>query len=526
MRQNDERALYGLAGDDGRPDPATAQTAAEFVALLGALVEQSGLSLPEIEELAESKGYVLPEQIIATALSNDALPPQQLVVALVRSICINDREVKYWVEVLWRLESRTAYDPAQTNQEHERKAPRDIEQIYGTKDEPGPSEPYVVPAPYDAGQVPDVDEAYEEPYAAPMSYEVGQVRDADEPYERPQPYGAGQGPAVGEVYEAESHPGEPPHGVATGYETVEYDEPHVEAGPVSPAASRGYSKGSRARALQERGKRSSSTGAPRHALRDDDEDDGGLDELRLMQRYETGDTRERPRIRDFATRSIGRGDQRAKWPVPVAVGLSVMLVVSVVAWMVIGGNGEAPANTAGTQPGTTQNKPGTGGSTTGGPASPIATDGGQPSGAAVVVPGTTANPPGYPNPPNPPNPQPTTEGPQQPVPTQTRTYTTQLTGTGSTVCTAEGGQWRVRIIVNVTVSDPPPGLTPQGQAGLSGSMQGFSLSGGGSSYSGSATVSVGPSTSPNVGTVQWVVTISVPGGRIARDESFEGYSCA
>jgi hypothetical protein len=57
-------------------------------------------------------------------------------------------------------------------------------------------------------------------------------------------------------------------------------------------------------------------------------------------------------------------------------------------------------------------------------------------------------------------------------------------------------------------------------------MQGFSLSGDGSSYSGSTTVSVGPSSSPNAGTVQWAVTMSVPGGRIARDESFEGYSCA
>jgi hypothetical protein len=119
----------------------------------------------------------------------------------------------------------------------------------------------------------------------------------------------------------------------------------------------------------------------------------------------------------------------------------------------------------------------------------------------------------------------TTPGPP-PAPTQTRTYNTQLSGSGSTVCTNEGGQWRVRILVNVSVSDPPPGLVPQGQAGLSGSMQGFSLSGGGASYSGSTTVSVGPSSSPNVGTVQWLVTMSVPGGRIARDESFEGYSCA
>jgi hypothetical protein len=233
LRLNDERALYGLADDDDRPDPAKARTAAEFVALLGAFVEQSGLSLPEIEELAASKGYVLPEQLVASVLSHDALPPEELVVALVRSIGINDREVKYWVEVLWRLESRPAYNPAQANQEHERKAPpRDIEQIYGTKDEPEPvapfvvpaafeaarlpkpgidpyldqpgdagsaamlDEPYVVPAPYETGQVPDDDEAYEQPYAAPMFYEDGQAADADELYELQQSYGAEQGPAA------------------------------------------------------------------------------------------------------------------------------------------------------------------------------------------------------------------------------------------------------------------------------------------------------------------------------------------
>lgn len=568
LRLNDERALYGLADDDDRPDPANARTAAEFVALLGALVEQSGLSLAEIEELAESKGYVLPEQIIATVLSHDALPPEELVVALVRSISINDREVKYWVEVLWRLESRTAYDPAQTNQEYERKPPRDIEQIYGTKDEPGPSEPYVVsaafeaaqlpmpgidpyldppgnagsgamgnqpyvvPAPYEDGQLPDADEAYEEPYAAPMFYEVGQVPDADEPYEFPLPYGFGQGPAVGEVDEAESHPGEPPYGVATGYETVEYDEPYVEAEPVSPAASRAYFEGPPSHAVQERGNRSSWTGMPRHARDDDeDDDDGRQDDPHFMLPYETRDTwvvrSERPRIRDLATRSIRRVNRKARWPLPVAIGLSVVLAGSFVAWMALGGNGagEATPNVAGAPPGSAQNQTATSSEATGGSTSPTAGDGSLPSGAGEVVPGNGPNPAANPNNPNNPNPQSTTQGPQS-TPTQPHTYSTQLTGTGSTTCTNEGGQWRVRILVNVTVSDPPPGLTPQGQAGLSGSMQGFSLSGGGSSYSGSTTVSVGPAPSPNVGTVQWVVTMSVPGGRTARDESFEGYSCA
>ncbi|WP_117209209.1 hypothetical protein [Allorhizocola rhizosphaerae] len=447
------------------------------------MVEQSGLSLSEIEELAAAKGYVLPEQIVATALSNDALPPQQLVVALVRSIGTNDREVKYWVEVLWRLESRAAYDPAQADQEHERKAPRDIEQIYGPEDEPGPSEPYVVPAPYDVGRVPDVDEAYEQQYAAPMSYEAGQVPGVAEPDEFPQHYGAEQGQAVGEAYGAESHPGE----------------------------------------------RSSRAGM--HRLRDDEDDDGGhADDAQLLQHHETQDTGVvrpgRPRIRHLATRPIRRVNRKARWPLPVAVGLSVMLVVSVVSWMAFGGDddGKLLPDAAGSRPGGTHNPTRTGSGTTGGPGSPTVGEGGLPSGAPEVIPGTSAKPPANPEIPNPP---PTTQGPgPDPVPTQTRTYGTQLSGTGSTSCTAEGGQWRVRILVNVTVSDPPPGLAPQGQAGLSGSMQGFSLSGGGTSYSGSTTISVGSSSSPNVGTVQWVVTMSVPGGRTARDESFEGYSCS
>jgi hypothetical protein len=192
--------------------------------------------------------------------------------------------------------------------------------------------------------------------------------------------------------------------------------------------------------------------------------------------------------------------------------------------MAFGGNGggQVPPAAAGVPPGSAQNQTSTSSETTGGPPGPTATDGTLPTVAVVVVPGTGEYPPADPNNPNP---QPTTQGPP-PITTPPGSYNTQLTGTGSTICTNEGGQWRVRILVNVSVSDPPPGLIPQGQAGLSGSMQGFSLSGGGFSYSGSATVSVGPSSSPNVGTVQWVVTMSVPGGRTARDESFEGYSCA
>ena len=286
----------------------------------------------------------------------------------------------------------------------------------------------------------------------------------------------------------------------------------------------GPPRGPLAHAVQERGK---------HRRYDNDNEDVGVghpDAAPLMQHYETQDAwvvrPERPRIRELATRSIRRVNRKARWPLPVAAGLTVILAFSGGAWMAFGGNGggKVPPAVAGGPPGTTQNQTSTGSeTTTGGPASPTATDGGLPTLVAEVVPGNPGNPPGNPNNPNP---QPTTQGPPPTTTQPGGTYNTQLTGTGSTTCTNESGQWRVRILVNVAVSDPPPGLRPQGQGGLSGSMQGFSLSGGGTSYSGSVTISVGPSSSPNVGTVQWLVTMSVPGGRTARDESFEGFSCA
>ncbi len=474
MRRDDERALYGLADDDDRPDPADARTAAEFVALLGALIEHSGLSLAEIEELAGSKGYVLPEQIIATALSHDALPPEELVVALVRSIGINDREVKYWVEVLWRLEARPTYNPDQPNQEHARQAPRDIDQIYGPKQEAGPSRPYVVPAPNDIAQVPDAHGLYEEPYAVPMFLERGHVPDIEERRGLPKSNRAAHAPAASEVGVDHPH----------SDEVDEYDEPHVKAEPVSSAPPHDHSRRPMARADQ-----ADAQLEPRNA--------------RVVRP-------ERPRILDTTTGSIRRVRQKARWPVPVGVGLSAVLAVSVGAWIAFG-DGDTPRDFVGA-PGTTHNETGTSSRTT----DATATNGASPTGPAAVIPGTSGNLPGT---------QPTTHGPK-PTPTQPGSYNTQLKGSGSTSCSNDNGQWRVRVLVSVTVTDPPPGLVPQGQVGISGSMQGFSLSGGGTSYSGSASVLVGPSSSPSVGTVQWLVTMSTPDGWTVREESFEGYSCA
>lgn len=543
MRPDEERALYGFADDDGRPDPADAQTAAEYVALLGAFVEASGLSLSEIEEVARSKGYVLPEGILATALSHDALPPERLVVALVRSIGINDREVKYWAEALWRLESRTAYDPEQEPRpEYEREVPYDVGQIYATTDEREPAEPHLVPAPYAVGHVPVADEAYEEPRVAPVHDETGLYPDADEWYEDgPRSYRTGPDARVGDDRDAEPWPAEQPYGVAPEYETGGYDESAVETASAGPVDSRGYSED--APYAHERRSRGARAGLHRLADRDDDSEDDGAGhrgDERPVRHEEARDgrraRRERPRIRGSASPSTGRADRRPKLPLPlpVAVGLSALLGVTVVGWMVIGGGGgggggQGPGGNAAAAPPPASSA----GATTPGE--------GLPSEAPVVVPGSSGSPPtgpsGQPTTQGPqPGAQPTTQGPQpgaqpttqgpKPSNSPARTYNTALSGTGGTTCSREGGQWRVRISVAVTVSDPPPGVSPRGQGGPSGSMQSFSLSGGGSSFSGSTTVAVGPDSSPNVGTVQWVVTMTVPGGQTVRDENYEGYSCA
>ncbi len=537
MRPDEERALYGFTDDDGRPDPANAQTAAEYVALLGAFVEASGLSLPEIEEVARSKGYTLPEKVLVTALSQDALPDERLVVALVRAIGLNDREVKYWAEALWRLESRTPYDPDQDPwPEYESEEPYDNGRTYATQDEREPAEPHVVPAPYGVGHVPVADEAYEEPRAAPVYDEAGLSPDADEWYEQgPQPYPTGQDARADVDHVVEPWSARQPYDVAPEYEHGGYDEFDAQPGP---ADSRSYVEDT-SHASHERRSRGTRAGLHRLADRDDDGEDEGTGrrgDERPVRHEEARDgrrvRRERPRTRGAASPSTGRADRRSKLPLPlpVAVGLSALLGVTAVGWMVIGGGGggQVPGDNAAAAPAPARS----GGATASGE--------GLPGETPVVVPGSSVPPTGPSGQPTTQGPQPgvdpTTQGPQsgaqpttqgpKPSSSPARTYNTALSGTGGTTCSREGGQWRVRISVNVTVSDPPPGVSPRGQGGPSGSMQSFSLSGGGSSFSGSTTVAVGPDSSPNVGTVQWVVTMTVPGGQTVRDENYEGYSCA
>jgi hypothetical protein len=104
LRPTEERSLQEYWDGDDRPDPLVAQNAPEFVAQLRALVQWSGLTLEEIEQLARANGDILPPSLLSAALSHRTLPPEEVVVALVAAIGDDDDMVELWASVLWRIE--------------------------------------------------------------------------------------------------------------------------------------------------------------------------------------------------------------------------------------------------------------------------------------------------------------------------------------------------------------------------------------------------------------------------------------
>ncbi|SDN36279.1 RICIN domain-containing protein [Allokutzneria albata] len=66
------------------PDPSTATTPAEYVALLRRLKDGSGLTYRQLERRAEERGEVLPKSTVASMLARDTLPRVELVSALLK----------------------------------------------------------------------------------------------------------------------------------------------------------------------------------------------------------------------------------------------------------------------------------------------------------------------------------------------------------------------------------------------------------------------------------------------------------
>ncbi|MEU6228525.1 helix-turn-helix transcriptional regulator [Streptomyces sp. NPDC047042] len=98
------RDTDGSAGTDGTglPDPGTARTSAEFVALLRRLKDHSGLTYRQLEERAAARGDVLARSTVADMLRRDGLPRAELVSALVRT-CGAERAEATWLASRQRI---------------------------------------------------------------------------------------------------------------------------------------------------------------------------------------------------------------------------------------------------------------------------------------------------------------------------------------------------------------------------------------------------------------------------------------
>ncbi|KAB8184003.1 RICIN domain-containing protein [Microbispora catharanthi] len=88
---------------DSRPQPRTATTPAEFVALMRRLRAWSGCSYRQLERRAEAVGDVLPRATLADALSRRDLPREDLLAAFVRACGADDDTVAEWVDARRRL---------------------------------------------------------------------------------------------------------------------------------------------------------------------------------------------------------------------------------------------------------------------------------------------------------------------------------------------------------------------------------------------------------------------------------------
>ncbi|MGI5430765.1 XRE family transcriptional regulator [Streptomyces sp. CA-179760] len=85
-----------------RPLPHGARSAAEFVACLRRLKEQSGLTYRQLERNAGRRGDVLARSTAADALRRDSLPRAEVLVAFVRA-CGEGEDVAVWLEARDRL---------------------------------------------------------------------------------------------------------------------------------------------------------------------------------------------------------------------------------------------------------------------------------------------------------------------------------------------------------------------------------------------------------------------------------------
>ncbi|CAL9285909.1 RICIN domain-containing protein [Streptomyces sp. SudanB182_2057] len=85
------------------PDPAAAQSPAEFMELMRLLRRWADLSYRQLERNAADAGDVLPRATISAALSRNDLPREELLAAYVRACGADDDTVSAWLDARRRL---------------------------------------------------------------------------------------------------------------------------------------------------------------------------------------------------------------------------------------------------------------------------------------------------------------------------------------------------------------------------------------------------------------------------------------
>jgi hypothetical protein len=86
-----------VSGLTSEPPPDVAGTVAEFVAGLRCLKASAGLSYRELEKRAALAGDALPHSTVASSLSRDRLPREEVVEAFTRACGCSPQAVDAWV---------------------------------------------------------------------------------------------------------------------------------------------------------------------------------------------------------------------------------------------------------------------------------------------------------------------------------------------------------------------------------------------------------------------------------------------
>ncbi|MFF7362741.1 helix-turn-helix domain-containing protein [Streptomyces sp. NPDC008125] len=93
-----------------RPDPRNARSPAELAVAMQQLMEWSGLTLRQLEQMAEVHGDVLTHSTLTEVLRRQSLPRPETLTAFVRA-CGAGEQVNLWLEARRRISARDTHAP-------------------------------------------------------------------------------------------------------------------------------------------------------------------------------------------------------------------------------------------------------------------------------------------------------------------------------------------------------------------------------------------------------------------------------